>query len=557
VASGSIQRLAEPFRALGRVWREPDLRRLLLALTGSLIGQWGFSVALAVWAYNRGGAGLVGVAMFVRMFPGAILGPLAGIVADRLPRARVMIACDLLRALILGLVALAVATGAPTALVLLPLAFQGILSNAFRPAQAALMPSLARTPEDLTGANAAASTVESVGIFAGPALGGVLLVATDPQTVFAASALTLLWSAALIARLDFTEQRVARPVPETPGELAHEAVAGFRLIGSDRGLLTLTGLFAAQTFVAGILGVMVAVTALDILGKGDAWVGYLTSALGVGGILGGVVAGGLAGRRRLALAFAGAMLLWAVPMLAIAASPAVGVAIVAMGVIGIGNTVGDVCVITLMQRAVPDDLLARVFAVLESVIVGTLALGGLVAPFLIDAFGPRGALVAAGLFLPVATLLARPELARIDGRSAAPAQLDLLRRPPLFQPLNPATLEQLAAKLYPVAVPAGEAVFAQGDPGDRYYLIAAGEADVLVDGAFVRTLHEGEGLGEIALLRDAPRTATITARTDLELQALDRDDFLAAVTGHAASAAAADGVVASHLARARPALASI
>src|SRR6202030_4042846 len=143
-------------------------------------GQWGFSVALAVWAYNRGGAPLVGVAMFVRMFPGAVLGPLAGIVADRLPRARVMIVCDLLRALLLGLVALAVATGAPTALVLVPLAFQGILSNAIRPAQAALLPSLARTPEQLTAANAAASTIKSVGIFAGPALGGLLLVATDP-----------------------------------------------------------------------------------------------------------------------------------------------------------------------------------------------------------------------------------------------------------------------------------------------------------------------------------------------------------------------------------------
>jgi MFS family permease len=220
VSEGVRARARESVSIVVRVLREPDIRRLLLALAGSYVGYWGFTVALGVWAYQRGGAGLVGVAAFVRLAPSALFGPFMGLVADRYPRARVMVVCDLTRAVLLGGVAVAVAAQAPAAVVIVPLAVVSLAGGVFRPAQAALMPALARTPEELTAANAAAATIESVGIFLGPALGGVLLIVASPQAVFAVVAVVLLLSAALVARSPrgprARSNRPPRPHPPTP-----------------------------------------------------------------------------------------------------------------------------------------------------------------------------------------------------------------------------------------------------------------------------------------------------------------------------------------------------
>jgi hypothetical protein len=238
--------------------------------------------------------------------------------------------------------------------------------------------------------------------------------------------------------------------------------------------------------------------------------------------------------------------------------PAIGAALAFLAVVGVGNTLVDVSGLTLLQRTAPPAVLARVFGVLESLIVGTLGLGAILAPGLEALLGVRGALVVVGLLLPVLVLVTWARLHTIDARTAVPElEIEFLQALPLFAPLSPATLEHLAARLERMPVVAGAEITRQGEPGDRFYIVAEGELEVSVDGRRAATLGPGEHFGEIALLRDVPRTATVTARNDSSLLALERDEFISAVTGHPASLEAADAVVAARLARLRPGLASI
>jgi MFS family permease len=227
--------------------------------------------------------------------------------------------------------------------------------------------------------------------------------------------------------------------------------------------------------------------------------------------------------------------------------PNVAAALVFFGMLGLGNTLVDVAGFTLLQRTAREEVRARVFGVLESVFMTTIGVGAIVAPALTSAFGVRAALIATGAALVAVVIPFWRSLTRIDATvtSDRDRELSLIRQVPIFAPLPPLTVEQLAASLVPMRIPAGADVFRSGDPGNRFYIIAEGEAEIAVDGRPI--LGRGDYFGEIALLRNVPRTATVTARTDLELYALERDEFIAAVTGHALSAEAANAVIASRL----------
>ena len=224
-------------------------------------------------------------------------------------------------------------------------------------------------------------------------------------------------------------------------------------------------------------------------------------------------------------------------------------ALILIGVLGIGNTLVDVSAVTLMQRAVRDEVLGRVFGALESLLVLNLALGALVAPFLIDALGIRAAIIVTGALLPVATLLLWRRLGAIDAGEVLPsARIERLLANPIFAPLPPATIEHLATRLLPRSVSAGDVVFRQGEGCDRFYIVDDGRCEIAIDGEKVADASPGESFGEIALLRDVPRTATVTAAEDTKLLALDRDEFIAAVTGHAPSREVADAMIGARLA---------
>jgi predicted MFS family arabinose efflux permease len=460
----------------------------------------------------------------------------------------VMVAADAIRAVTLVAAAAVVFADGPVWIVYVLSGLVAVTSTAFRPAQAALVPSLARTPQELTAANVVATTIESAGIFIGPALGGFLLAVSSTGVVFLVTAATFVWSAALVLRI--TPKPAPKAKEGAPREpfLAH-AAGGFRAIAGDRGLRVLVGLFAAQTFVMGALSVLVVVASIEVVGLGRSGVGILNSALGVGGLLGAVAAAAFVGRERLAAGFALGIMLWGLPIALIGIWPSAVLAVVMLGCVGVGNTIVDVAGMTLLQRSAADDVLARVFGVLESLIVGSIALGAAAAPLLIAGVGARGALIVTGAFLPVLVALTGRRLAVIDSAATPPlARVELLRAIPIFAPLPAPALERTASRLVPVHASAGTEIIRTGEPGDRFYIVESGEVEIVPEGQ-PQSLHgPGAYFGEIALLRDVPRTATVRARTDVDLLALARDDFLAAVSGEPESRQAAEMVVLSRLA---------
>jgi MFS family permease len=544
--------LAESSKAFRDVFRNQALRRIELAWAGSILGTWAYGIAVVVYAYEQGGATAVGVVGLARWIAAAIASPFAALLGDRYDRRLVMVLSDLARAALIGTAALFVFVDAPPVTVYVIAGLVGVAATAFRPAEAALIPSLARTPEELTAANVAASTIESVGIFGGPALGGLLLAMSGPGLVFLVTAGTLLWSAALVAGI--------RPLAEGQEEaetaeavsIMDELLAGFRTIVGQRRLRLLVGLFSAQTLVDGMLNVLIVVIALQLLDTGNAGVGFLNSAVGIGGLLGALAAAALVGRRRQAADFGLGIFIWGVPIALVAVWPNQAFVLVLLALVGIGNTLVDVSGMTLLQRSAPDDVLARVFGVLESILLLTTGIGALLAPVLLNWLGTRGALIVAGLLLPLVVIPAWPRLNAIDRTAQIPVErLRVLEANPIFAPLPGPTLERLAEALQDVHVPGGEEVIRQGEPGDRFYLVKDGTVDVYVDGRKVQTLGPGDSFGEIALLRNVPRTATVKARAKAELYALERRDFLGAVTGFAPSLSAAEAVIGMRLGPAR------
>jgi predicted MFS family arabinose efflux permease len=541
-------RLSESTRAFRAAFANPALRRLELALAGSVVGDWAFSVALAVYAYHQGGAAALGIVSMTRWLLAAAAAPFIAVLADRYRRRRVMIAADLLRAVTVGAAALTVWGGGPALLVYGLAVLTAIVATAFPPAQTALIPSLTRTPEEMTAANVVTSSIDSVGTFAGPAIGGVLLATAGTGTVFALDAATFVWSLLLVAAISAPDDNPQGTAGAgAPEGLAGEVLAGFRVVGRDRRLRLIIGLFGAQTIVSGAISVLIVVMAIDLLTLGNSGVGTLNASVGVGGVLGSVVAFGLVGRGKLASDFALGLLLWGVPIAVIGIWANSSVAIAMLVLVGVGNTLVDVAGLTLLQRVVADEVLGRVFGVLESVFAASIGLGAVLAPLLIHLVGIRTALIVVGAFLPVLTLITWPLLAHIDRGAADPARLALLRAVPFMAPLPEATLERLSSRLEPIAVGAGETIFSAGEPGDRFYVVERGEVEVVDGDGVLARIGEGGYFGEIALVRDVPRTAGIRVPVGAELLALDRDEFIAAVTGHAPSAAAADAVVSARM----------
>jgi MFS family permease len=549
------ERLAESRQAFSAVFTNPGLRRIELSWTGTVCAYWIFIVTLSLFAYEQGGAGAVGLVGLLRVLPSVVAAPFGAVLGDRYPRERVMVVINLARSLTIAGAAVAAFAGAPAGIVYALGSLMGLLQSTFRPTQAALLPQLARSPEELTAANLVLTTIEGVGLFLGPAIGGLLLAATGTDVVFAATAAVFLVSAFLLVGV--RAERGLSPA-RVPVGFLREALVGYRTVAQDARLRLVIGLYGAQTLVAGALNVLIVIAALELLDLGKAGIGYLNSAVGVGGLVGGFGALALVGRTKLASDFGAGLVLLGLPIALIGVFPETPVALVLLGLVGVGTTIVDVAGVTLLQRAVPDDVLTRVMGVVQSVFVGTLGLGAVVAPLLTSAFHVRGALIATGALLPVLTVLAWTRLRALDARTAAPGRgLELLRGIPLFRPLPPATLEQLAANLVPVHVAAGEEIFRQGTIGDRFYIVAQGEVEVTVDSHPAEPLREGGYFGEIALLHDVPRTATVRARTGVELLALDRDEFIGAVTGNPESAEAAHAVVAARLASLRPSVASV
>lgn len=531
--------------ALASAVQNEDVRRVELAWGAAIVAEWAHFVALGVFAYEQGGASAVGVAGLVRLLPAAAVAPFAASFGDRFRRERFLLAMALLGAAALAGSAAAAFAGQRT-LVFVLAAAVGVSSTLIRPALQALLPSLARTPEELIAANGATSTVESLGTLLGPVAAGVLVSLADVGVVFVFGAGALVAAAGLLMRVH-VHGRIELAAAPADAKARDMLAAGFRTIaGAPRARLVI-GLVVAQTFVRGCLNVLIVVVVFRVLGGSAADVGYLTAAIGVGGLLGAVGAMTLEGRR-LAVKFGLSLVFWGLPLILIAPRPDFAVAVVLLAIVGAANSVEDVAVFTLLQRLVPDHTLTRVLGVLWGLAMGAVAIGSIAAPALVEAIGPRAAFAVVGAILPLLALVTYPRLAEIDRAVAPAAELGLIQAVPMFAPLSIAAKERVAARLVRVSVPAGDVVIRTGDAGDRFYIVGNGALEIAGGGPNANA-YEGDYFGEIALLREVPRTATVTATADSDLYALERDDFLAAVTGYPAARAAGEEVVEVRLAR--------
>lgn len=539
-----MSRYAASFRAFGRVFANRKVRNVQIAGVGSTLGTWAYAVALPVYAYHAGGARAVGFLFFARFMLSALAAPWLGVLADRWSRRRLMLTADVIRCgIFAGMTAVASAGGSSWIVFVLAVT-STIVSSAYPPAQAALLPSLVDSPEELTAANLVGNTVASVGMFAGPALGGVLLALSGPSAVFALNGALFVWSALFVAQVP----RDDPPVREERPRLLSELKVGFSTVLRTPALRVVIGLTAAQEIVYGALEVLLVVLALRLLHAGNAGVGWLNTAIGIGSLAGGAVVAVLAARRRLAGGFALGILLWGVPIAVAALFTTLAPGLVLLGLVGVGAILVQVNGMTLLQRSAENEVLGRVFAVLGSLQFAACGLGAVAAPGLVSWLGPKGALIATGAFLPVVLAPLWPSLRRIDLESVvAEEPLELLRRIEIFAQLPEPVLERLAGGATAVSAAAGRAVVSQDEAGHHFYVIAGGRAAVEIDDATARELGPGDFFGEIALLRDVPRTATVRALEPLRLYAIAREDFVAAVTGHAPTLAATESVMAGRL----------
>jgi hypothetical protein len=283
--------------------------------------------------------------------------------------------------------------------------------------------------------------------------------------------------------------------------------------------------------------------AFEMLGMSESGVGLLDAMVGVGGLVGGFVALMLATRGRLAVDFGVGVIMWSAPLLIVVAFPSLAPVLIVMAILGLGNSLVDINAFTIMQRLVSDEVMGRVFGAVDSALIAGMALGSLSMPLLMHTIGLRTGLLVLGTSVTVLALLSIGALRRIDTIALAPDGLDLIRSVSLFAPLPERSIERLARVATVVKVPAGDVVVRQGDPGDLFYVIESGEAEVTVAGDLSMSLGPGGSFGEIALLRDVPRQATVRATTDLVLRAIDRRVFLQVVTGHSEARANADRAI--------------
>lgn len=542
-ASVVRRRRSRTFDAVRAVFANHDLRHVELAYLLFIAARWGARLAILVFAFERGGAPETGLAAVIQLVPAAVVAPLASTVGDRIRRDRALLIGFSVQTAAAGGTAAALLWSAPIAVVYALTAVMAASMTITRPVVSAMFPQLARSPDELIAANVVAGSIHGAMVLVGPAVAGVLLGLGGAGLALAVFAGLLLGATLLSVGLE------AHPLPASSSPRpVSEAAAGFRAVARHPDQRLVVGLLVGQSVIAGALDVLIVVIVLGLFGLPSSAAGYLSAARGAGGLLGGLWAFSLIGKPRLAAAMALGLVVFGFGTAALALAVVVALAAAFLVVVGSGYARADIAGRTLLLRVVPDEILTRVFGVLEGMNMAGLAAGGALAPLLVAALGVRSGTLVAGLLLPATVLILSPRIRALDRAVRIPEQeLSILRSVDLFAPLANPMIEAVASRLRHVEVPPGAVIMRKGEPGNRFYVIADGEVEVTRDGRPVARLGPGAYFGEIALLRDVPRTATVRATTPTTLLVLERADFLEAVTGHPVAREAADVTIRERL----------
>jgi MFS family permease len=528
--------------------RNGTLVRALLSFGAAFTAEWAFTVAIGLVAFAAGGAAAVGLVGLLRLVPAALLAPVISTYADRMPRERVLIASSALRGIAtLGAAAVLMADG-PVVLVYGLAIVSTIAFTPFRASHSALMPSLCRSPDELTAVNVVRGALDSSSVIVGSLAAALFVAVYDVAAVFLFAGVCGLVSAALVIRLRY--ETVTPPAAGQPA-LAAEIREGLRAVASSPGVGVVVGLVVLQTAIRGAFSVFVVVLAIDVLNGSESSVGVLMGAVGIGALVGSIGCTLLVGSRAMTRWLGLAIVLWGAPLAIMGALPYWVVALGAAGVIGVGNAMVDVTAFTLIARMARDSVLARVFGILESLGALAVGLGALTAPVLIGLLGSQGALIAAGLITPVVCLLWWRRLTAIDRSvSVRTDDIALLRQVPMLRPLPVPVLEQLARSLTRTDLNPGQVVFEAGDSGHSFYVVASGAVEVVDHSRVVRTMGRGEGFGEVALLGDSTRTMTVRAVGAVQLREISSAVFVPAVTSISGARSAAEATRGAFLAHA-------
>jgi MFS family permease len=527
------------FRTVGAfraVFANQDLRRVELAYLLFSMAKWGTRVAILVVAYENGGAAETGLVAAIQLIPAAIVAPLASVIGDRMRRDRALVLGYAVQTVAVGALAAALYWEVPVALIYTLAAMFAASVTLTRPVQSALFPQLARSTDELVAENVVAGTISNAMMLVGPVVYGALIALDGPELALTVFAGLHLGAMLLVVRLK------PEPHPAPSGDRpVREALAGFRELAHQPQERLVMGLLVGQSVISGALEILLVIVALGLLGLPPSGAGFLSAARGAGGLLGGLWATGLVAKPKLAAALAVGVIVYGLGTAGIAFVATAILTAAFLVVAGSGHARADVAGRILLQRVVPDRILSRVFGVLEGAKEAGAAVGAILAPVLVAALGVRGGILAAGLFLPVAVIVLTARIRAVDRAVELPErELALLRSLDMFAPLPGHMLEGIATRMVPVVAKPGVVLMREGDPGDRLYIVDDGEVEISRDGRAVTTLGPGSYFGEIALMRNVPRTATATASTHTTLLALERVDFLEAITKTPLSRMAAD-----------------
>ena len=541
--ASATQKLRLVLHALIIDFENRDLGLLGIARIGVSFANWSFAIALGVYGFEAHGVVGVGLVATSRLLPGAFASPFAGLVADRYPRHLVMIFSSLAMAAVLACAALAATLDASAAVVFVLAALFAISFSGYIPAEAAMFPLLARTPQELSASNVNHAAMENVGFMLAAIVSGLLLTAISPGFVFSVAAtVTVVVAVVLLA-----VKKDSRPEYEDEEEISgviRDVTVGLRTIAAHPAVRLSALLLVALFLFEGFADVILVVVALELLHLAQGSVGFLNASWGLGALVGGAGLALLLDRGKLVPAIAGGSLVLGIATMLPGVLPSQVNSYLAWFGIGIGFTFVEVAARTLMQRLGSDETMGRVVSSLESGRLAAMALGSIGAIALIELLHPRGALIALGALMPVFVLVCWTRLRAYEiGAPVAKVPYRLLRENSIFAPLPVATVERLSHDLTPVDIPADRDVIVQGERGDRFFLIEEGQVEVFEDGKFRRNEGPGESFGEIALLHDVPRTATVRTTAATRLLVLERDQFLLAVTGHRRSRQIAHTVV--------------
>jgi hypothetical protein len=529
---------------LGVVARNRELRRVGLAYLAFNGGEWATWIATLVYAYAHGGATESGIVAALLLVPAALFAPVLAAIGERHAPGRALLAGYVAQAVTCVAAAVVMLANAPPLFVYAMMIGPSVAFGMTRPTQAAFAPSLARTPEQLTATNVVTGWIASVSTLVAPIAAGLILAVGSPGAVYLVMGIGCAVGGLLIAPLRDAVPAPSRDESDTADDPGSSFAGAVSLLRQDRHARMLVQLLGAQFIAIGALDVLYVEIAQGVLHRGGSWAGYLNGAFGAGGVLAVAVTASLVGRPRLATPLALSLTVWSLAFFGLGALPGAIAALALLAVAGGAQTTFDVTGRTLLQRVARPDLLARVFGLLEGLEYAALAVGSALAPLLIALGGAKAAIIGVGVILPLIAVVEGRRLLDIDRHATVPVvEIGLLRQMPLFAALPAPTVESLARALEPLTVAAGVDVIVEGDEGDRFYAIADGEVEVVRAGHVLATLRRGDFFGEIALMYDVPRTATVTTRAETRLLALERDVFLVALTGHHASHTAAGTTV--------------